>query len=317
MSEHDEEEENDEEENGEEEEPDLVEERTRGSSVTEGDQLQFEPEIELVGSNEAQILVADIPIPGAYQYRRSGDGRESQYLLELEPGESGGDPQYGADEDLSEDDEEIDEPDSPDEEPPETVTIEAYCGHEVAEELRALRQYDETFPVTVEGETLDDMELVELEVEAEGDRPYAYFIIVECREWREYEIDDPLGDDTDYGMGDGEDGIDVEDIPESGEPDDYNDIEVDEGDTLNITLSDGDMFRYARIDATAPGADVQIAASGDQWEISNISIEGGNDETPAIATDTVEDGDGTIENVRIDGRDMDGDEDEDDMWHDE
>ena len=290
--------------------------RARGSSVVEGQQLQFESEIELVGGNEETILVDDTPITGAFQYRRMADGRESQYLREIEAG-SGGDSTYGADDSFADDngDDEGDG-DTPDEEPPETVVIEAWLGHNAVEELRELRQLDDTFDVDIQGDTLTDMELVELEVEAEGLHPYAYYVVIEAKEWREIETDDP--DDGDYGTGgpgDGDPVGELEDHPASGSEDDRNEIVVEEGETERIALDDGQILQHVDIDATAEGADVQIAAVGNNWEISNIAIEGGDDQTPAITTDTMEDGSGTISNVMIDGQQIDtgdGDDSPDD-----
>lgn len=267
------------------------------------DELVVEDELPVVGNADVTVTVAEIPIPGATNITTSAQGREMQYLREIESGSgSDADNRYDQENDLSDeadDGSDSEDSDGPEggEEPPLRITIEGQFSQSTAQQLVELREQDELFVVTVGEEEHDEMELHNFERQLSGNRPYAYSGSVEVREWREYEVEsiedyrDRYVDDS--GSEDSDATNEIEDWEESGSPEEPNVIELEEGEEETYTVED-EAVRNVIFDESAEGANATLEVSGDDWAIENVGFRG-NEDGPQI----VADGGGTIDNVYL------------------
>ncbi|WP_224332803.1 hypothetical protein [Haloprofundus halobius] len=113
---------------------------------------------------------------------------------------------------------------------------------------------------------------------------------------------DPSEFDTDAGRGDTDD--DEEEEEETGD-NEYETIVVDAGETYDEIVGSGETLENVLYDVTADGASLNIDASGDDWAIRNIGIEGEleNASNRDLFTFEVTDDDGTgvVENLYAGG----------------
>lgn len=262
---------------------------------------------------DLSVTVADVDIPSVVDLTASGEGRQSQYLTEVTPGETGGDA-GGTESDTGG----SDSGDSGGTEsrsggssgsgsgeikktPPLEITLECYLGYETMRELIALREVEDPFTVTIGDWDLDDMVLEDLQRELEGQAPtpdgsygeQTYKATVVVKEYRETIIRIPQSSQAnntrdDQSSNESEGGVPEEMASQQPWLED-SDGDASGGGDFDTTTPDGtevvevgsdETLSNQLYDVSGDGAAIIIVAEGSNWQVRNIGVRGtqsGND----------------------------------------
>lgn len=236
---------------------------------------------EYTNVDAAPMTIEDVEIPGVYNVSESGSGFTERYRTQAE---AGGDT--------------VDEP------PAASLTVQAYCTEAQWEQLNALRESRDPFPVSIGPYAFDEMGITNLERVREANQPAALALTVTLQEFREVIVQSSAGsggsgDGPNYGQdpggGGGSDpsyddpgGVGTPGGPvaqwtdtdgdkqgdDSGEALEYNRETIPSGVRESFGVAGGETFSGQLLDATANNANFVVAATGQDWTIRDVGIAG-------------------------------------------
>lgn len=218
--------------------------------------------------DDIPVTVDDVTVPGIYEATEKGAGITEEYKAERE-GESGGQ-------------------DTVDEPPAAKITVRGYVDDATWEELKALREREEPFPVSIGPFAFEQMGVVKIEREVLADETKANHLMLELQQFRSQQVQATnifqrgSGNYTGGAVGDVQgptaawtdkngDGIDDntrKPLPDmQREPVPANGYE-------RFNVGSGQAFGRLLIDAAASGARYRVQVNGSGWALQDVGARG-------------------------------------------